>query len=125
MTAIMLAVGIGLAALVALLHVYFLVLEMFLWQTPRGLKTFAMSKEKAEASAVLAANQGLYNGFLSAGILWGLASTPQEIFPRAAFFLGCVTVAGVYGAATVSKRIFFVQSVPAILALVTLYLGTH
>ena len=121
----MLAIGIGLAGLVAILHLYFLVLEMFLWQTPRGLKTFAMSKEKAEASAVLAANQGLYNGFLAAGIIWGMSGPREELFARVAFFLGCVIIAGCYGAATVSKRIFFVQSVPALLAVVALYIGTR
>jgi putative membrane protein len=125
MTAAMLAVGMALSGLVALLHVYFLVLEMFLWQTPRGLKTFALTKEKAADTASLAANQGLYNGFLAAGVVWGLLSNPAERFERTAFFLVCVVVAGLYGAATVNKRIFFVQTVPALLALVTLYLGTR
>jgi putative membrane protein len=121
----MLAVGMALAGLVALLHVYFLVLEMFLWQTPRGLKTFAMTREKAAETAVLAGNQGLYNGFLSAGLVWGLQSVPAERFERTAFFLVCVVVAGLYGAATVNKRIFFVQALPALLAIITLYLGTR
>ena len=121
----MLAVGMGLSGLVALLHVYFLVLEMFLWQTPRGLKTFALTKEQAAETATLAGNQGLYNGFLAAGVVWGLVSNPAERFERTAFFLGCVIIAGLYGAATVNKRIFFVQTVPALLALSTLYLGTR
>ncbi len=121
----MLAVGIALAVLVALLHVYFLVLEMFLWQTPRGLKTFAMTREKAADTAVLAGNQGLYNGFLAAGIVWALMGPAVLRFERADFFLVCVAIAGVYGGVTVNKRIFFVQSVPALLALVTLYLGSR
>lgn len=105
-----------LVALVALLHVYFLVLEMFLWDKPLGLKTFRHSAEEAAASKVLAANQGLYNGFLAAGLAWGLslgtAGTSAKLF-----FLGCVIVAGVYGAATVGKKILFVQALPASLAL--------
>ena len=121
----MLAVGMALAGLVALLHVYFLVLEMFLWQTPRGMQTFGLTKEQAAATATLAGNQGLYNGFLSAGIVWGLLSNAAERFERTAFFLVCVVVAGVYGAATVNKRILLVQAVPALLALITLYIGTR
>ena len=105
-----------LVALVALLHVYFLVLEMFLWDKPTGLRTFRHSAEEAAASKVLAANQGLYNGFLAAGLVWGLslgsAGTSVKIF-----FLGCVIVAGVYGAATVGRKILFVQALPAALAL--------
>ncbi len=105
-----------LVALVALLHVYFLVLEMFLWDKPLGLKTFRHSAEEAAASKVLAANQGLYNGFLAAGLAWGLsmgaAGTSVKLF-----FLGCVIVAGVYGAATVGQKILFVQALPAALAM--------
>jgi putative membrane protein len=113
-----------LVALVALLHVYFLVLEMFLWTKPLGLKTFGQSLEKATDSAVLAANQGLYNGFLAAGLIWGLVhSNPAFGFQIKAFFLGCVIVAGVYGAATVSRRILFVQAAPAALALIVLWLA--
>jgi putative membrane protein len=110
-------IAIVLVALVALLHSYFLVLEMFLWTKPAGLKVFRNTPEFAQASKVLAANQGLYNGFLAAGLLWGLLLGPAAGRPVLVFFLGCVIVAGVYGAATVSKRIFFVQAVPAILAL--------
>src|SRR5258708_1512980 len=111
-----------LVALVAALHVYFLVLEMFLWTKPLGLKTFRNSPEKAADSAVLAANQGLYNGFLAAGLFWGLVqSTPAFAFQIKMFFLLCVIVAGVYGAATVSRRILFVQAAPAALALVLLW----
>lgn len=103
-----------LTGLVALLHVYFLVLEMFLWTRPLGLKVFAQSREKAEQSKVLAANQGLYNGFLTAGLVYGLATGSSEF---CLFFLGCVTVAGLYGAATVSRKILFVQALPAALAI--------
>lgn len=113
-----------LIALVALLHAWFLVLEMFLWTKPLGLKTFRNSLEHAQASATLAANQGLYNGFLSAGLIWGLvASTPAPALEVKTFFLVCVITAGIYGAATVSKRIFFVQAIPAILALSLLWLS--
>ena len=103
-----------LTALVALLHAYFLVLEMFLWTKPLGLKVFAQSLEKAEQSKVLAANQGLYNGFLAAGLVYGLATGSREF---CLFFLVCVAVAGVYGAATVSRKILFVQALPALLAI--------
>ena len=106
-----------LVAVVALLHVYFLVLEMFLWDKPLGLKTFRQSAAEAAASKVLAANQGLYNGFLAAGLFWGLslgsAGTSVKVF-----FLCCVIVAGVYGAATVGRKILFVQALPAAVALV-------
>jgi putative membrane protein len=113
-----------LVALVALLHVYFLVLEMFLWTRPLGLKTFGQSLEKATDSAVLAANQGLYNGFLAAGLIWGLVHpTPGFAFQIKAFFLACVIVAGLYGAATVSRRILLVQAAPAALALIVLWLA--
>lgn len=109
-----------LAVLVALLHAYFLVLEMFLWTRPLGLKTFRNSPEKAAATRVLAANQGLYNGFLAAGLLWGLASAQWNVVT---FFLLCVVVAGVYGAWSVNKRIFVVQAVPAIAALAAIFIG--
>jgi putative membrane protein len=112
----------GLVALVALLHVYFLILEMFLWTRPLGLKTFRNTPEKAADSAVLAANQGLYNGFLAAGLIWGLVqSTPAFALQIKAFFLLCVIVAGVYGAATVSRRILMVQAMPAAIALILLW----
>ncbi|WP_083742217.1 DUF1304 domain-containing protein [Bradyrhizobium mercantei] len=113
-----------LVAVVAALHIYFLVLEMFLWTKPLGLKTFRNSIEKAADSAVLAANQGLYNGFLAAGLIWGLvhgnASFALQI---KTFFLLCVIVAGAYGAATVSRRILYVQAAPAALALILLWLA--
>ena len=107
-------VALVLVVLVALLHLYFLVLEMFLWTRPLGLKTFRNTPEKAEITRVLAANQGLYNGFLAAGLLYAAVTGSREF---ALFFLACVVVAGVYGAWSVNKRIFFVQAVPALLAL--------
>jgi putative membrane protein len=114
----------GLVALVAALHVYFLVLEMFLWTRPLGLKTFRNSLEKAVDSAVLAANQGLYNGFLAAGLIWGLVQgVPGFAFQIKMFFLLCVIVAGVYGAATVSRRILLVQATPAAIAVVLVWLA--
>jgi putative membrane protein len=113
-----------LVALVAVLHGYFLVLEMFLWTRPLGLKTFRNSLEKATDSAVLAANQGLYNGFLAAGLVWGLVhGTPAFGFQIKTFFLLCVIFAGAYGAATVSRRILYVQAVPAAIALILLWLA--
>lgn len=112
-----------LVALVAALHVYFLILEMFLWTKPRGLKTFGNTLEKAQASAVLAANQGLYNGFLAAGLIWGLLHPAAAFgFQIKLFFLLCVIVAGVYGAATVSRKILLVQALPAALAAVAVWL---
>lgn len=106
-----------LVGLVAFLHAYFLVLEMFLWTTPFGQKTFGRTKAQQEESAVLAKNQGLYNGFLVAGLAWSYVAEPTMVVPLRVFFLGCVIVAGVYGAATVGKKILFVQAVPAALAL--------
>jgi len=109
-------------ALVALLHVYFMVLEMFFWTKPFGRRAFGLSAEFAEASKRLAANQGLYNGFLAAGLVWGLllgdAGTPIKVF-----FLGCVILAGVFGALTVSRKILWVQAVPAAVALTLLWLA--
>ena len=109
-------------ALVAALHVYFLILEMFLWTKPLGLKTFRQTLEKAMDSKVLAANQGLYNGFLAAGLVWGLLHPqPAFAFQIKVFFLACVVVAGVYGACTVSKRILLVQALPAAIALLLVW----
>lgn len=114
----------ALVGLVALLHAWFLVLEMFLWTKPLGLKTFGQSLEKAQASAVLAANQGLYNGFLVAGLVWGLVHPDLAVgFQLKAFFLGCVIVAGAYGAYSVSKSILFVQAAPAAIALAVLWVS--
>ena len=104
----------GMLVLVALLHLWFLVLEMVLWTRPLGLKTFRNTPEKAEATRVLAANQGLYNGFLAAGLLYAAVVGSREF---ALFFLACVAVAGAYGAYSVNRRIFFVQALPALLAL--------
>ena len=113
-----------LVAIVAALHLYFLVLEMFLWTKPWGLKNFNQTLEKANDSAVLAANQGLYNGFLAAGLIWGLIQvTPAFAFQIKTFFLLCVIVAGIYGAATVSRKILYVQAAPAAVALVLLWLA--
>ena len=111
-----------LIALVALLHLYFLALEMFFWDKPLGRKVFHLTPEFAAASKTLAANQGLYNGFLAAGLIWGLLLGGHEGFHVTLFFLACVIVAGIYGALTVNKRIFFFQALPAILALVALHL---
>jgi putative membrane protein len=109
--------------LIALLHLYFLVLEMFLWRT-RARRLFGMSAEKAEATAQLAQNQGLYNGFLAAGLVWALLSR-TDFAPRATFFLVCVALAGIFGAVTVSRRIFYVQGLPALVALVLLWMGSR
>ena len=118
------AIANTLVALVAALHVYFLALEMFFWTKPLGLKTFRNTPEKAADSAVLAANQGLYNGFLSAGLIWGLLQPNAGFaFQIKVFFLICVIVAGIYGAATVSFRILLVQAAPAVLALILLWLA--
>jgi len=106
-------------ALVALLHVYFLVLEMFLWDKPLGLRTFKLTPEFAKASKVLAANQGLYNGFLAAGLFFGL-SMGAAGKPILIFFLCCVLIAGLYGAATVGKKILFIQALPAAIGLLLL-----
>jgi putative membrane protein len=112
-----------LIAIIALLHVYILVLEMFLWDKPAGLRAFGQTQEMATASKVLAANQGLYNGFLAAGLFWGL-SLGQAGSSVKVFFLCCVLVAGVYGAAsTGSRRILLTQSVPAAVALALLLLS--
>ncbi|MBI5246892.1 MAG: DUF1304 domain-containing protein [Elusimicrobia bacterium] len=112
-----------LIAFVALEHAAFLVLEMFLWTTPLGLKVFGQTAEAAASSARLAMNQGLYNGFLAAGLVWGLFAAPEAGLPLKTFFLGCVVVAGVFGAATASPRIFLIQALPAAAALVLLRAG--
>ena len=109
-----------LIALIALEHVYFLVLEMFLWTKPRTRAAFGMSAEQAEQSKVLAANQGLYNGFLAAGLIWSLLAPAGVRDALALFFLGCVLVAGLYGGATANKRICYVQALPAAIALIVL-----
>lgn len=107
--------------LVAVLHVYFLILEMFLWDKPMGMRAFGQTLEKAQLTKVLAANQGLYNGFLAAGLVWGLAKGSAGLEIKT-FFLCCVLVAGLYGAATASRKILFIQAMPAALGLVLLWL---
>lgn len=121
--------GIIVTALVALLHVWILVLEMFLWTRPAGLRAFRNTPEKARDTAVLAANQGLYNGFLAAGLVFGLlypslfGGTAPAALHITSFFLVCVAVAGVYGAATAARKILYIQTLPAVLALGLLWLG--
>ena len=110
-----------LVGLIALLHVYFLVLEMFLWDKPKGLKTFGHSLESASVSKTLAMNQGLYNGFLAAGLLWGLSLGEAGGSIRI-FFLGCVLIAGIFGGLTASRKILFIQAMPAALALALMLL---
>ena len=112
-----------LIALIGILHVYILVLEMFLWDKPQGLKAFGNNLEKAKLTKVLAQNQGLYNGFLAAGLFWSLlVSNPDFSRAIATFFLGCVLVAGIYGGLTASKKIIYIQAVPTLLTLCVLYL---
>ncbi|MGB0891883.1 MAG: DUF1304 domain-containing protein [Flavobacteriaceae bacterium] len=110
---------IGIIAFVAFIHLYIVVLEMILWTKPKGMKTFGLkSKEFAEETKTLAANQGLYNGFLAAGLIWSIISTKTDV---AIFFLICVFIAGIYGAySTKTPRIFFVQSIPSLLGLLSL-----
>ena len=107
-------------ALVALLHCYFLVLEMFLWDKPAGLRAFGQTPASAAATKVLAANQGLYNGFLAAGLLWGLWLGPEGFGVKGLFLL-CVLIAGLYGAVTASRKILYVQALPAALGLVLIF----
>lgn len=102
---------------VIVIHIYIIVLEMVLWQTPKARKAFATSKEFAKDSAPLAANQGLYNGFLAAGLIWGLLANDTTQTSILAFFLSCIIIAGIYGAVTVNKRILFIQALPAAIAL--------
>ena len=108
-------------ALVALLHLYIMYIEMFLWDKPKGMKTFGLQPEFAKASKVMAANQGLYNGFLAAGLFWGLW-LGTEGFQVRVFFLLCVIVAGVYGALSANKKILFVQGLPGLIALIAVLL---
>ena len=109
-----------LVGLIALLHVYIMVLEMFLWTTPRAMKAFGTTPELAAQTRVMAGNQGLYNGFLAAGLIWGLITGSAAI---QLFFLACVAVAGLYGAATANRRILFIQTVPAALAILAVLLA--
>lgn len=114
------AAGIAIA-IVGLLHLYFLVLEMFLWTRPAGLRAFSMTREQAEQSKTLASNQGLYNGFLAAGLFWSI-SLNERGRDVAIFFLACVIVAGVYGAATASRKILWFQALPGAIAMALLFL---
>ena len=109
-------------AVVAMLHVYFLVLEMMLWDKPLGLRVFGMTPEKAAITKPLAVNQGLYNGFLAAGLIWGLLAGPEG-FAIKVFFLACVLLAGIVGALTASRKILFVQALPGLVALVLVLLS--
>lgn len=115
----MMIIGNVLAAVVALIHVYIAVLEMFLWTKPQGRKAFNLTREFAEQTRVLGLNQGLYNGFLAAGLFWGLLGGGTGVL---IFFLTCVAIAGIVGALTASRRILYVQTVPAVLALIPLLL---
>lgn len=110
-----------LVGLVALLHVCFLVLEMFLWEKPYGLRALGNTRESASATRILAMNQGLYNGFLAAGLVWGLSLGVAGNSIKV-FFLGCVVIAGVFGGLTASRKIFFVQALPAVAALVLIFI---
>ncbi|EJO34510.1 hypothetical protein J577_1391 [Acinetobacter sp. 263903-1] len=112
-------IGQILVVLIALLHLYILVLEMFLWDKPSGLKAFGNTLEKARLTKVMAQNQGLYNGFLAAGLLWSLYAPESYALALANFFLACVLVAGIYGGLTASKKIIYIQALPALVALIT------
>ncbi|MDT8281627.1 MAG: DUF1304 domain-containing protein [Gammaproteobacteria bacterium] len=110
-------------SIVIVSHILFMLLEMFMWDTPFGRKTFGLKEDYAKQSATLAANQGLYNGFLAAGLLWGLVGT--GVFDALVFFLNCVIIAGIYGALTVKRSILFLQALPAAIAMVLLILDTY
>ena len=111
-----------LVGLVALIHAYILVLEMFLWNTPYGRRVFGSTPEFSRASRVLASNQGLYNGFLATGLIWALLDPHSHSFELKIFFLTCVIVAGVYGGLTATRKILFVQALPAAVALVAVHI---
>lgn len=115
-------IGSALTGVVALIHIYIVILEMWLWDTPRGHKAFGLTPEFAARSKVLAANQGLYNGFLVAGLAWGLWLGAGG-FAIKLFFLACVLVAGLFGAATASRKILYIQALPAALAILALLMG--
>lgn len=116
----MLIAAYAVVALIALLHIWFLVLEMFLWTKPAGRRAFGLTEEFAQQSKVLAANQGLYNGFLAAGLIWGLLCQSQAVM---LFFLGCVLVAGIFGGLTASRKILWIQALPALVGLVLVALS--
>ena len=111
------AIQVFFVALVAFLHIYFMILEMFFWTKPKGLKAFGLTKEFAQESKILAANQGLYNGFLAAGLIWSLIDNNYSN-AIAIFFLGCIIIAGIYGAYSTKKiKLFYIQSIPALIAI--------
>ena len=110
------------SAIVALLHIYFMILEMFFWDKPVGLRAFGQTKDQARSSKILAANQGLYNGFLAAGLIWGLI-LGQNGLHILLFFLSCVLVAGVYGAITANRKILYIQAFPAAVGLILILLS--
>lgn len=114
-------IGKTLIVIIALLHIYFLILEMFLWDKPIGMKAFGNNLEKAKLTKVLAQNQGLYNGFLAAGLFWSVCAAAPFSLQLASFFLGCVLIAGVYGAITASRKILYIQALPAVIALVVIH----
>lgn len=115
-------IQIFLIAVVAFEHIYFMILEMFFWTKPKGLKTFGLTKEYAEKSKILAANQGLYNGFLAAGLIWAILDNNHSS-SLSVFFLTCVIIAGAYGSYSTKKiKLFYIQSLPAILALILIHL---
>ncbi|ODT80042.1 MAG: hypothetical protein ABS76_17790 [Pelagibacterium sp. SCN 64-44] len=117
-------VALVLVGLVAALHLYIMLLEMLWWDSPRGQKAFGLTPEFARQTKKLAANQGLYNGFLAAGLIWGLVHPdPAFAWQVQMFFLACVAVAGIFGAMTASKKIFFIQTVPAVIAIIALVLA--
>jgi len=118
----MLTINEILIFIIALLHIYILVLEMFLWEKPMGLRAFRNTPEVAALTRVLAANQGLYNGFLAAGLLWGLWLGTEAVAIKL-FFLICIAVAGIFGALTAAKKILYIQTLPALLAMLFLWLG--
>ena len=118
-------IAMVLVAVVIAIHVYIVLLEMVWWRTPRGLRSFGTDQAFADRSASLAANQGLYNGFLVAGLVWGLLGADPVGFQVTVFFLGCVIVAGLFGAATVSRRILVVQAIPAAIALAAVLLAAN
>jgi putative membrane protein len=121
----MATVAAVLVLIVVAIHVYIVVLEMFLWRTPRGLRSFGTTQGFADESAALAANQGLYNGFLVAGLVWGLLAADPVGSQVTIFFLACVIVAGLYGAATVNRRILVVQAIPGALALTAVLIAAN
>ncbi len=116
-------ISLILIGLVTVEHIYFMILEMFLWTTPKGRKAFGMTQEFANSTAALAKNQGLYNGFLVAGLVWSFFAESEMAFSLRIFFLGCIVVAGIFGGITVNKKIAILQATPALLALIFLFLG--